>query len=302
VAARATAFDTDAWRLLSRVVLPLRRRLEGYRIDQDRSRDVADRVSDIADRLRTRFAWGLLADIEPPELEVCIAILRKKAAYRTVCMPDRDFPKVPDHREASYATVERAVLREMIERTLFSICNDGRIRAAARRPQASAAGAVAEALGYVTAWPVPRSRRPRERITAATPAFSSGIGDQYRHRRSAAASAISTGIGVQQRQRRSASASAPAISIGIGTGDQHRHRAASASAAAISIGSGSGDPQRHRHLRSASASASAISIGSGTSDQHQQRQRHRCQRDDGTARQEIEPVFAQPSRRSQVLG
>jgi hypothetical protein len=39
-------------------------------------------------------------------------------------MPDRDFPKAPDHREASYSTVERAVLREMIERTMFSICND----------------------------------------------------------------------------------------------------------------------------------------------------------------------------------
>jgi DNA polymerase-3 subunit beta len=32
--------------------------------------------------------------------------------------------KVPDHREASYTTIESAVLREMIERTLFSICND----------------------------------------------------------------------------------------------------------------------------------------------------------------------------------
>jgi len=39
-------------------------------------------------------------------------------------MPDRDFPKVPDHREASDPTVECAVLREMIERTMFSICDD----------------------------------------------------------------------------------------------------------------------------------------------------------------------------------
>jgi hypothetical protein len=31
---------------------------------------------------------------------------------------------VPDHREASHATVQSAVLREMIERTMFSICND----------------------------------------------------------------------------------------------------------------------------------------------------------------------------------
>ncbi|MDB4958492.1 MAG: polymerase beta subunit [Myxococcales bacterium] len=47
-----------------------------------------------------------------------------KVAYRIVGMPDRDFPKVPDHREASYSTVESAVLREMIDRTLFSVCND----------------------------------------------------------------------------------------------------------------------------------------------------------------------------------
>jgi len=47
-----------------------------------------------------------------------------KVTYKIVGMPDRDFPKVPDHREASYAQVESAVLREMIERTLFSVCND----------------------------------------------------------------------------------------------------------------------------------------------------------------------------------
>jgi DNA polymerase-3 subunit beta len=47
-----------------------------------------------------------------------------KATYRVVGMPDRDFPKVPDHREASYANVETAVLREMVDRTLFSVCND----------------------------------------------------------------------------------------------------------------------------------------------------------------------------------
>src|SRR3984885_4474594 len=47
-----------------------------------------------------------------------------KGTYRIVAMPDRDFPKVPDHREATYTTLESAVLREMIDRTLFSVCND----------------------------------------------------------------------------------------------------------------------------------------------------------------------------------
>jgi DNA polymerase-3 subunit beta len=47
-----------------------------------------------------------------------------KVAYRVVGMPDRDFPKVPDHREANYSTLESGVIREMIDRTLFSVCND----------------------------------------------------------------------------------------------------------------------------------------------------------------------------------
>jgi chromosomal replication initiator protein len=45
-------------------------------------------ISDIADRLRTRFAWGLLADIEPPGIEVRLAILRKKAAVENLRLPD----------------------------------------------------------------------------------------------------------------------------------------------------------------------------------------------------------------------
>ena len=47
-----------------------------------------------------------------------------KVTYRVVGMPDRDFPKVPDHREAPFSDLEAGVLREMIDRTLFSVCND----------------------------------------------------------------------------------------------------------------------------------------------------------------------------------
>lgn len=47
-----------------------------------------------------------------------------KVTYRIVGMPDRDFPRIPDHREATYVAVENVVLREMIDRTLFSVCND----------------------------------------------------------------------------------------------------------------------------------------------------------------------------------
>jgi len=47
-----------------------------------------------------------------------------KVSYRLVGMPDRDFPRVPDHREVDYAEVNATSLREMIDRTLFSVCND----------------------------------------------------------------------------------------------------------------------------------------------------------------------------------
>ena len=47
-----------------------------------------------------------------------------KVSYRVVGMPDRDFPKVPDHREAPFGDIDASTLREMIDRTLFSVCND----------------------------------------------------------------------------------------------------------------------------------------------------------------------------------
>ena len=47
-----------------------------------------------------------------------------KVNYRLVGMPDRDFPKIPDHSEVSFAEVDAATLRTMIDRTIFSVSND----------------------------------------------------------------------------------------------------------------------------------------------------------------------------------
>lgn len=45
-------------------------------------------IKTLEDRLRTRFEWGLLADIQPPDYETRIAIIRRKAELLDIHIPD----------------------------------------------------------------------------------------------------------------------------------------------------------------------------------------------------------------------
>ncbi|OXM51510.1 chromosomal replication initiator protein DnaA [Amycolatopsis alba] len=69
------------------------------------------RLETLEDRLRTRFEWGLITDIQPPELETRIAILRKKAAQDRLAVPNEVLEFIASRVEANIRELEGALIR-----------------------------------------------------------------------------------------------------------------------------------------------------------------------------------------------
>jgi len=77
-------------------------------ISSDRS---PKQLSTLEDRLRTRFEWGLLADIQPPDLETRIAILQKKAAQERLFAPPDVLEFIASRISNSIRELEGALIR-----------------------------------------------------------------------------------------------------------------------------------------------------------------------------------------------
>ncbi|GAB3711579.1 hypothetical protein GCM10028793_46200 [Nocardiopsis oceani] len=76
-------------------------------------------LTTLEDRMRSRFEWGLLTDVQPPELETRIAILRKKAAQEGLAAP----PEVLEFIASKISTNIRELEGALIRVTAFASLN-----------------------------------------------------------------------------------------------------------------------------------------------------------------------------------
>ncbi|NYH52732.1 chromosomal replication initiator protein [Nocardiopsis arvandica] len=76
-------------------------------------------LTTLEDRMRSRFEWGLLTDVQPPELETRIAILRKKAAQEGLAAP----PEVLEFIASRISTNIRELEGALIRVTAFASLN-----------------------------------------------------------------------------------------------------------------------------------------------------------------------------------
>jgi chromosomal replication initiator protein len=99
-------------------------------------------IATLEDRLRSRFEWGLTTDVQPPELETRLAILRKKADNDRIPIPGEVLELIATHVRDNIRELEGALIRvsayaslnrepptlEMAERVLSDILDAGRPR------------------------------------------------------------------------------------------------------------------------------------------------------------------------------
>jgi chromosomal replication initiator protein len=99
-------------------------------------------IATLEDRLRSRFEWGLTTDVQPPELETRLAILRKKAESERTPIPDEVLELIATNvrdnirelegaliRVSAFASLNRETMtRPMAERVLADILDGGRPR------------------------------------------------------------------------------------------------------------------------------------------------------------------------------
>ncbi len=68
-------------------------------------------ISPLEDRMRSRFEWGLIVDIQPPDLETRIAILKKKAKTENLSIPNDVLEFIATRIKSNIRELEGALIR-----------------------------------------------------------------------------------------------------------------------------------------------------------------------------------------------
>ena len=133
-------------------------------------------IATLEDRLRSRFEWGLITDIQPPDLETRLAILGKKAEREPTHVPDEVLEFIATHitnnirelegaliRVSAFASLNRAPLSaELAAEVLGDVLSDS-------QPREITAAVILEATSKMFGFPIDELRgksRRRPLVTA----------------------------------------------------------------------------------------------------------------------------------------